>query len=277
MENSGKSTLEEIEIDLLCEGIYRHYGYDYRDYARCSLTRRVKKLMAQEGIETVSALQDAVLNNRLVMEQLILDLSINVTAMFRDGDMYAAFRKQVVPLLRTYPSIRIWHAGCSTGEEVYSMAILLEEEGLGEKSIIYATDLNEVVVKRASSGIIPLDVMQEYSMNYIKSGGTSSLSDYYTAKYGYAKLRPEILKRIVFSKHNLVTDGSFNEFNVIFCRNVMIYFNEALQNRVLRLIDESLCRFGVVVLGAKETMQFTSRHLDYKELNEDYKIYQRHS
>lgn len=277
MEHNKKQKLQNIEVDSLCDCIYKHYGYDYRDYARSSLTRRINKQMDQHGLKTVSALQDRVLHDSQMMEEFILNLSINVTSMFRDPDMYLVFRRQVVPMLKTYPSIRIWLAGCSSGEEAYSIAILLEEEGLGSKSTIYATDINEAVIKKAKAGIISQDVMQEYSRNYIKSGGTGSLSDYYTAKYGYAKIRPEIIKKIVFSKHNLAIDGSFNEFNVILCRNVMIYFNEKLQTRVQNLIFDSLCRFGVLILGSKETIQFTSQQDSYRALNEDCKVYQRHS
>lgn len=271
------SQLEEIEIDLFCEGVFKHYGFDYRQYARSSLKRRLKKTMAQVGLKTISALQDGVLHDKQMMEQLILNLSINVTSMFRDPGMYKAFREQIIPILKTYPSIRLWHAGCSSGEEAYSMAILLEEEGLGNKAKIYATDLNEAIIKKAKSGIFQLDVMQEYTNNYNSAGGKRSFSEYYTAKYDYAKLSPDILNRIVFSKHNLVTDSSFNEFNVIFCRNVMIYFNKQLQNRVHKLMHDSLCRFGILVLGAKESVQFTPEHKNYKEIDRGWRIYQRHA
>jgi chemotaxis protein methyltransferase CheR len=272
---SRKDQLEEIEIDLICDGIFKYYGLDYRNYARSSLKRRLKKVMKQEGLLTISELQAHVLHDKRVMETLLLNLSINVTSMFRDPAMFKAFREKVVPILRTYPSVRIWHAGCSSGEEAYSMAILCEEEGLSDKVTIYATDMNEAIIQRAKSGIFSLDVMQEYTKNYMESGGTRAFSEYYTAKYGYAKLRPDLLNRITFSKHNLATDSSFNEFNVILCRNVMIYFNEQLQNRAHDLFHSSLCRFGTLIIGTKENVMFSSQQASYKEIDYACRIYQR--
>lgn len=266
---------EDLELDLLCEGIFRFYGFDFRQYARASLKRRVKNLMQLENLTTVSELQNKVLHDSQVMERFLLNLSINVTAMFRDPFMYSAFRDKVVPVLKTYPSLRIWHAGCATGEEVYSMAILLEEEGLLDRTKIYATDINEVVLRKARSGIISLELMKEYSSNYIKAGGKRAFSEYYSAQYDHAILRSNLGERIVFSRHNLVTDQSFNEFNVIFCRNVLIYFNETLQNRVHELIQASLCRFGIFVLGTKESVQYTPQEPHYKVLDQNQRIYQR--
>jgi chemotaxis protein methyltransferase CheR len=210
-----------------------------------------------------------------MMNQLLLDLSINVTAMFRDPTYYDAFRHTGVPLLRTYPFIRVWHAGCSTGEEVYSMAILLEEEGLYERARIYATDINEVVLQRAKSGIFPLDRMQEYTENYIRAGGTRSFSEYYTAKYDGALFRQELLKNVVFSQHNLVTDRSFAECTVILCRNVLIYFDKALQERVHGLFYESLSTFGILALGSKESLRFSKFENCYEPLSAPEKIYRK--
>jgi len=227
-----KPDLERIEIELLLEGIFRHYGFDFRAYAYASIRRRLWKRIEEEGLASVSALQERVLHEPEMMEKLLLDLSINVTAMFRDPSFYVAFRKHVVPMLRTYPFIRVWHAGCSTGEEVYSMAMLLREEGLYDRSRIYATDINEVVLKRAKAGIFPLERMQEYTDNYLRAGGKKSFSEYYTAKYGGALFDQSLTKNVVFSQHNLVTDRSFSEFNVILCRNVLIYFDKTLQSRV---------------------------------------------
>src|SRR5688500_14198389 len=224
--------LERIEIELLLEAIFRHYGFDFRSYAYASIRRRLWRRMEAEGLTTITGLQDRVLHQPALMEQLLLDLSINVTAMFRDPTFYLAFREKVIPLLRTYPFIRVWHAGCSTGEEVYSMAILLEEAGLYDRARIYATDINEVVVHRARTGIFPLERMQEYTENYIRAGGTRSFSEYYTAKYDGALFSPALQRNVVFSQHNLVTDRSFAEFNVILCRNVLIYFDRTLQTRV---------------------------------------------
>jgi chemotaxis protein methyltransferase CheR len=267
--------LEKIEIELLLEGIYRQYGFDFRSYAYSSLKRRLWKRIHQEGMATVSELQSRVLHDPAMMEGLLLDLSINVTAMYRDPGFYLAFRTQVVPLLRTYPFIRIWHAGCSTGEEVYSMAILLQEEGLYDRARIYATDINELVLQRARAGIFPLEKMQEYTQNYLRAGGARSFSEYYTAMYDGALFNSSLSRNVVFSQHNLVTDGSFAEFNVILCRNVMIYFDRALQNRVHELFYNSLVGFGVLCLGSKETIRFTKYESRYEPLNLKEKIYRR--
>ncbi|MDE1460642.1 CheR family methyltransferase [Spartinivicinus poritis] len=267
--------LEDIEIDLLCEGIFRHYGFDFRQYARASLARRIRNFMELENIEFVSDLQNKILHNRQVMERFLLNLSVNVTSMFRDVGMYMTFREKIIPILHTYPSIRIWHAGCSTGEEVYSLAILLQEEQLADKATIYATDINEAAIKKAKAGIFPLQVMQEYTTNYLKAGGKQEFSRYYTAKYEHAILSPELRSRVVFAKHNLVTDSSFNEFTVIFCRNVMIYFNEELRSHVHQLLYNSLCRFGTLILGSQETIRFTPIHLQYKILDEQHSIFQK--
>lgn len=267
--------LEQIEIELLLEAIFRHYGFDFRSYAYASLKRRLWKRIQAEGLETISGLQQRVLHDRGTMERLLMDLSVSVTAMFRDPNFYKAFRLQVVPLLRTYPFIRVWHAGCSTGEEVYSMAILLHEEGLLERARIYATDINEVVLRTARAGIFPLEKMQEYTQNYLKAGGTQSFSAYYTAAYEGALFAPFLTENVVFAQHNLVTDRSFSEFNVILCRNVMIYFDRPLQNRVHQLFYESLPMYGVLALGSKESLRFSDVETCYEELNSREKIYRK--
>ena len=267
--------LERIEIELLLEGVYRQYGFDFRSYAYASIRRRLWRRIEAEGLSTVSALQDRVLHEPALMERLLLDLSINVTAMFRDPTFYVAFRELVVPLLRTYPFIRVWHAGCSTGEEVYSMAILLEEEGLYDRARIYATDINEVVVQRAKSGIFPLDRMQEYTENYIRAGGKRSFSEYYMAKYDGALFAPALQRNVVFSQHNLVTDRSFSEFNVIICRNVLIYFDRALQTRVHGLFYDSLVMFGILALGSKETLRLSKYEGCYEIVSPQDKIYRK--
>ena len=240
-----------------------------------SIRRRLWRRIEAEGLTTVSALQDRVLHDPAMMEQVLLDLSINVTAMFRDPTFYLAFRKKVVPLLRTYPFIRIWHAGCSTGEEVYSMAILLEEEGLYDRARIYATDINEVVVHRARAGIFPLDRMQEYTENYIRAGGTRSFSEYYVAKYDGALFSPGLQRNVVFSQHNLVTDRSFAEFNVILCRNVLIYFDRELQARVHGLFYESLVHLGLLCLGSKESLRLSDYESRYEQLARSERIYRK--
>jgi chemotaxis protein methyltransferase CheR len=267
--------LERTEIELLLEGIHRHYGFDFRAYAFASIRRRIWRRIEAEGVRTVSELQACVLHDHDAMERLLLDLSVNVTAMFRDPSLYATFRKHVIPILRTYPFIRIWHAGCSTGEEVYSMAILLEEEGLYDRARIYATDINEVVLEQARAGIFPLDRMQEYTENYIKAGGTQEFSQYYTAGYGNALFSPSLRRHIVFSQHNLVTDRSFAEFHVIFCRNVLIYFDKQLQHHVHSLFYESLVMFGVLALGSKESLKFSQYEPCYEQMVPVEKLYRK--
>ncbi len=274
-DEQQKLDLEALEIKLLTEGIYHHYGFDFRDYSMPSLKRRVWKRVYAEGLSTVSGLLEAVLHDSSCMERLLLDLSINTTAMFRDPSFYLAFRRKIVPILRTYPFVRIWHAGCSTGEEVYSMAILLQEEGLYDRCRIYATDINETVLQRAKEGIFPLATMQENTSNYIAAGGTGTFSEYYTARYDYALFRPSLRENVVFAQHNLVTDASFNHFNVIFCRNVLIYFNNALQDRVQRLFLQSMEMFGILGLGKKETVRYSAVSDSYEEIDAEERLYRR--
>jgi chemotaxis protein methyltransferase CheR len=272
---SYDSDLEQVEIELLLEGIFRHYGFDFRSYAYSSIRRRLWKRLEAEGLATISELQARVLHDTAAMERLLLDLSVNVTSMFRDPGFYQAFRESVVPMLRTYPFIRIWHAGCSTGEEVYSTAIVLEEEGLLERSRIYATDINDVVLQHARDGIFPLNRMQEYTENYIKAGGKRSFSEYYTAKYDGALFSPSLTRNVVFAQHNLVTDRSFSEFNVIFCRNVLIYFDRELQQQVHGLFYESLTTFGILGLGSKESLKFSKYEPCYERLHAREKLYRK--
>ena len=272
---AASDELERIEIDLLLEGIFRRYGFDFREYAPASLKRRLWRRIHAEGLASVSALQERVLHDSACMERLLLDLSINVTAMYRDPTFYAAFRLHAVPLLRTYPFVRIWIAGCSTGEEVYSLAILLREQGLYERTRIYATDINETVLERARSGVFPLDKMQEYTQNYIAAGGTRSFSEYYVANYDGALFSRSLIENVVFAQHNLVSDGSFNEFHVIMCRNVMIYFDRPLQDRVHRLFYESLAAFGVLGLGHKESVRFSPHEDCYEELDAEERLYRK--
>jgi chemotaxis protein methyltransferase CheR len=267
--------LERIEVELLLEGIFRHYGFDFRSYAYSSLKRRLWKRITAEGLRSISELQDRVLHDPAIMEKLLLDLSINVSSMFRDPSFYRCFRTNVIPVLRTYPFIRIWHAGCSTGEEVYSMAILLEEEGLYDRARIYATDINEIVLRSAKAGIYPVDKMQEYTQNYLRAGGTSSFSSYYTARYDAAIFDSSLTRNVVFSQHNLVTDRSFSEFNVILCRNVMIYFDRKLQDRVHALFHESLVPLGFLGLGSKESLRFSRFEDTYEQVEEREKIYRK--
>ena len=267
--------LETIEIELLLEAIYRHYGYDFRNYARGSLRRRLWKRVHAEGLRTMSALQERVLHDPGAMQSLLMDLSVTVTAMFRDPSFYLALREKVVPVLRTYPFIRIWNAGCSTGEEVYSMAILLLEEGLYGRSRIYATDINEGVLDRARAASISLERMKGFTQNYIRAGGKRAFSEYYEVHGRHAHLRRDLLDNVVFAQHNLVSDGAFNQFHLISCRNVLIYFNKQLQEQVNDLLHESLVRLGILTLGHKESLKFLRQNDYYAALDEREKIYRR--
>jgi chemotaxis protein methyltransferase CheR len=267
--------LERIEVQLLLEAIYQHYGFDFRGYALGSLKRRLWRRAYAEKVETMSALQDRVLHDPAVMERLLLDLSINVTSMFRDPTFYVAFREKVVPALHTYPFTRIWCAGCSTGEEVYSLAILLQEEGLYDRTRIYATDINENVLATAREGVFPLDRMKAYTQNYLRAGGKADFSEYYVAAYDSVRFSRALIENVVFAQHNLAMDRSFNEFNVILCRNVMIYFDKALQDRVHELFYESLEMFGILGLGHKESINFTAVADRYDEIDSVERIYRK--
>jgi chemotaxis protein methyltransferase CheR len=270
-----RDELEQVEIDLLLEGVFRRYGFDFREYAPASLKRRLWRRIHAEGLRSISGLQERVLHDPACMERLLLDLSINVTSMFRDPSFYVALRQKVVPLLRTYPFTRVWVAGCSTGEEVYSLAILLQEEGVYGKARIYATDINEAVLDRARAGVFPLDKMQGYTENYIRGGGTRAFSEYYVAAYDGARFSRALTENVVFAQHNLVSDRSFNEFNLIMCRNVMIYFDRSLQDRVHRLFHESLANLGVLALGHKESVAFSPFADRYEELDPQERIYRK--
>jgi chemotaxis protein methyltransferase CheR len=271
----GRLDLESIELQLLLEGIFRHYGFDFREYAPASLKRRVWRRVYAEGERTIAGLLERVLHEPDAMERLLLDLSINVTSMFRDPSFYVAFREKVAPALHTYPFTRVWVAGCSTGEEVYSLAILLQEEGLYDRTRIYATDINETVLDRARAGVFPLDRMQEYTENYIRAGGTRSFSEYYLAKYEGALFERTLTENVVWAPHNLVQDRGFNSFHVIFCRNVMIYFDRSLQAKVHQLFYESLERFGILALGHKESIRFSGFEQQYEELDALEKLYRK--
>jgi len=268
-------SVETLELDLLLEAVFRMYGFDFRDYARTSMRRRIWNIMRHEEVRTISALQEKVLHDRSCWERFLNGISVNVSAMFRDPGFFLAFRQHAVPVLRTYPFIRIWQAGCSLGEEAYSLAILLEEEGLYDRSLIYATDINEGTLRQARDGIYPAELMQKYTQNYLHAGGQRSFSEYYTARYDFAILRPALQRNIVFSQHNLVSDAPFNEFNVILCRNVMIYFNRGLQERTHRLLLQSLGMFGILGLGSRESLRFMPQEDLYEPLVPTEKLYRR--
>lgn len=273
--DTSKPNLEDIELQLLLEGVYQYYGFDLRNYARSSLKRRVRKVLETEGLSQISALQNLVLHDPEAMRRMLLEITVNVTSMFRDPSFFLAFRQQVVPLLYSYPYIRLWHAGCSEGQEVYAMAILLQEAGLYNRCRIYATDSNERVLEAARAGIYPLRFMQQYTQLYLQSGGQRSFSEYYTAAYDSAIFRASLRENILFSQHNLATDRSFNEFNIIICRNVLIYFDPILQQHVHRLFHESLCRLGVLALGRQESLRLSPYEPDYEPLVKREKIFRR--
>jgi chemotaxis protein methyltransferase CheR len=272
---SRERSLEEVEIELLLEGVFRHYGYDFRDYAAASIRRRLRHLLTSERLSSVSELSEKVLHDPAWLDRLLAAFSINVSAMFRDPSFYAAFREKLVPILRTYPFVRIWHAGCSTGEEVYSTAILLHEAGLYDRCRIYATDINETVLRKARNGIFPLTAMKAYTANYIQAGGTRAFSEYYTAEYDSAIFRPFLKQNLVFAQHNLAMDTSFNELHLIVCRNVMIYFNRTLQSRVVDLFSSSLVRLGFLCLGNKESLKGTPGEAAYDVVDADERIYRK--
>jgi len=267
--------LEDIEIELLVGGLFQYYGFDFREYSPASLKRRILNVVRSEKLASVSALQDKVFHDPLFLDRFLMSLAVNVSAMFRDPGFFLSFREKAIPVLRTYPFIRIWVAGCSMGEEVYSMAILLQEEGIYDRCRVYATDMSEAVLRKAREGIYPLDLMQNYTNNYMKAGGKRSFSDYYTSGYDNAIFQSALKENIIFSQHNLVTDRSFNEFNVILCRNVMIYFNKPLQERVHRLLYDSLMKFGILGLGDKETLLFSPTGQLFEILDEKEKLYRR--
>lgn len=273
--NEIQEKLERIEIELLLQGIYTWCGYDYRNYAYSSIKRRIWHRMYAENLSSITGLLEKILHDPECLKRLIADFSINVTEMFRDPLFFLTFREQVIPLLRTYPSIRIWHAGCATGEEVYSMAMLLHEEGIYDKTKIYATDINSDVLKKAKSGIFPLENMKKYTNNYMQAGGKCAFSDYYNVTTNGVKFHSFLTKNIVFAQHNLVTDRSFNEFHVILCRNVLIYFDKSLQKKVHQLFYESLGMFGILGLGDKETILYTNKADCYEEISKGQKLYKK--
>jgi chemotaxis methyl-accepting protein methylase len=266
---------ENIEINLLLEGLYQMYGFDFRHYVRSSLRRRILNRMKMEKLPTITALLEKVLHEPLFVDKLLGDMSIRVTEMFRDPSFFNAFRTQVVPELRDYPEIRIWHAGCATGEEAYAMAILMQEEGLAEKTRIYATDMNEQAIESAQRGAFPLKQMQLYTTNYLESGGTKAFSEYYLTDHQYAYFKPQLKENMMFAQHNLVTDGSFNEFHVILCRNVMIYFDPKLQQQVHGLFYSSLTPQGYLGLGKKEYILHVPEGVHYDDFVPHERIYRK--
>lgn len=270
-----KNDLEDMETELLLEAIYKRYGHDFRDYSVASITRRIRHAQKKYGYSTISDMIPGVLHDESFFEMLLADFSITVTRMFRYPPAYRALREKVIPVLRTYPFFKVWHAGCATGEEVYSLAILLEEEGLYERCTIFATDFNDNALEQARTGIYPLDNIKDYTANYQRSGGLESFSKYYHAEYGNMIINNRLKRNVTFANHNLVTDGVFTEVHLVFCRNVLIYFNTSLKNRVLKLFTESLVRGGFLCLGSKESLMFTDEFEAYKVTDKEGKVYQK--
>jgi len=266
---------EALEVELLLAGIARRYGYDMRGYSRSSLMRRVRHAVHEGGLATVSALQEKVLHEPAAMVRFIERVAVHTTAMFRDADVFRALREEVIPLLRTYPFVRIWHAGCASGEEVYSLAIVLEEEGLYDRCRLYATDLSDQVVERARAGVFSLRHLRDHTVAYQKAGGRADFSAYYQADNQNAVIRQALRRNIIFSQHNLVCDGPFNEFHLIMCRNVMIYFDRDLRDHVHRLLYDSLSPFGILSLGKRESLHGTPYESEYEPIGEELRLYRK--
>ena len=265
--------IERLEIELLFEALYRQYGYDFRNYSYESARRRVLHRTQLDNLNSISELQHRVLHDETAADTLVQDLSINVTEMFRDPLFYSALRKQVLPLLAEHEHIKVWHAGCASGEEAYSMAIMLTEMGLYGQSQLYATDFNNTALDKAKSGVFPIKMMRDYTRNYQEAGGRQQFSDYYHARYDGAVMDSALKKNLVFAHHNLTTDTSFGEMQIIVCRNVLIYFNRELQERVLQLFADSLCKGGFLCLGSHETLQLSSLAKRFETVSANRRIY----
>lgn len=269
-----KTAVQQIEMELLIEAIYQRYGYDFRQYNQASMKRRLLHHLAKIEFGSISALIPAIMHNPEAFQALFYDLSVTVTEMFRDPWFFRALRENVFPFLETFPYINIWQAGCATGEEVYSLAIMLKEAGLYKRARIYATDFNDGALEKARARIYPVERLKEYSTNYQKAGGQHSLADYYHARYQSVIMDKSLQENITFANHNLATDGVFAEMHLILCRNVLIYFNRELQNRVLAMFRDSLCYNGFLCLGSKETVQFSDVQDSFAEYAAKEKIYQ---
>lgn len=265
----NERTISDEEVDILLDDLFEVHGYDFTDYSRASLKRRINRLYDLDRFPSFAEFRYRVKSQPDYLKRFVEEITVNVTEMFRDPSFYKTLRDEILPILATYPFIRIWHAGCSTGEEVYSMAIMLHEANLLHKSLLYATDINPDVLQKGMDSIFPLSHMKQYSENYILSGGKADFSSYYTAKYNRARFSQQLRSKIIFATHNLVSDRSFNEFQIILCRNVLIYFDRHLQDRVFSLFDESLEPLGFLALGTKETIRFSSIADRYKQLDKE--------
>ena len=266
-------SIETDELTALLAAIREAYGYDFTEYAEASIKRRSLYFMNCRQIKSVKELSQILLHDELIFEEFVRNISVTVTEMFRDPAFYASLKNKVIKRLATYPFIKVWVAGCATGEEVYSIAILLKEEGLLARSLIYATDINQHSLHLAKTGIFPMDLMKGYTTNYLKAGGQKDFSEYYVAQYNAALFDRSLRNNIVFAPHNLASDQSFNEFQLILCRNVLIYFNQQLQNKVMNLFYDSLCNFGILGLGNKESLMFTDKRSRFDAIDSKEKIY----
>lgn len=269
--------LKNFEIDIFLEAILQRYGYDFSEYARASLLRRIENRLTKSGFTHISEMVPKILYDDAFFEQFLNDMSITVTGMFRNPLVFKSIREQVIPKLRTYSRINIWHAGCATGEEVYSMAIILEEEGLLDRSRIYATDYNKKSLELAKKGIYPTDMMKQYTKNYLQAGGKHSFSDYYQANYDSVKIKESLKEKITFAHHNLMQDRAFAEMHLVLCRNVLIYFGKPLQNRVLNILRDSLVQKGFLVLGDKETIAYTEIEDDFSEFDARLRLFRKNT
>lgn len=265
----------DLDISSLLEAVYQKYGYDFRQYSEAHVRRRITGRMVMSGVDDISEIQSKILNDKKFASEFLLDLSITVTEMFRDPDFYKSLRKNIIPILKTYPFIKIWHAGCSTGQEAYSVAILMQEEGLYDRTTIYATDFNQQALTRAKEGIFSNKLMKEYTANYQLSGGKEAFSDYYTSNHDNVIMKQSLKKNIVWANHNLVTDSVFAEVHLILCRNVLIYFNKNLQNKVQKLFYNSLINGGILCLGAKESLRFTDLYEEYTFIDQKQRIFKK--
>lgn len=271
------NNFDNNEFKDLLESIKNKYGYDFTEYAESSIKRRIENFMVYIKIKDLKTLNKIILNDEKIFEEFVQNLSVTVTEMFRDPIFYKSLRSIVMPRLASYPFIKIWIAGCATGEEVYSIAILLKEEGLLERSVIYATDINQKSLQIAKEGLYSIENMKSHTINYQKSGGTKSFSEYYKSKYDSVMFDKSLKQNIVFSPHNLAIDKSFNEFQIIICRNVLIYFNQKLQNKVINLFYESLCTLGFLCLGNKESLLFSDKKTNFYEIDKKEKIFMKNS
>jgi len=275
LDRSSVIQITDEDLSLLINDIHLVHGHDFSEYSRASFRRRIERLVLIDHFSSFAELRYRIRTDPAYFAHAVEEISVTVTEMLRDPAFYKAIRTNIIPVLATYPFIKVWHAGCATGEEVYSMAILLKEAGLLHKSLLYATDMNPAALAKARKGIFPLSQMQQYSRNYQLSGGVNDFSSYYTANYHFASFDSRLNEKIIFAQHNLVTDFSFNSFQLIFCRNVLIYFNKDLQNRVLKLFDDSLELNGFLALGTKENIRFSAIADDYKPVTGREKIWRK--